>query len=90
MPWNLLWCTTSTEGDNYIIARPLSIMIEKSWWLGLNLFLRSRRKKKSFHSFKKSKKEEPENYMLANLTAIPGKVVEQLVFETISKYHQFP
>lgn len=36
-------------------------------------------------TFKKAKKEDP-----ANFTAIPGKVVGQLVPETISKYPQFP
>lgn len=41
-------------------------------------------------TFKKAKKEDPENHIPANFTAIPGKVVGQLVPETISKYPQFP
>jgi len=36
------------------------------------------------------KKEDPENYLLVNVTAISGKVVEQLVLETISKCPLFP
>ncbi|KAK4826324.1 hypothetical protein QYF61_007409 [Mycteria americana] len=37
-------------------------------------------------TFKKGKKEDPGNYRLVSLTLIPGKVMEQLILETISKH----
>ncbi|PKU49360.1 hypothetical protein llap_399 [Limosa lapponica baueri] len=36
--------------------------------------------------FKKSKKENPGNYRLVSLTSIPGKVMEQLILDAISKH----
>ncbi|PKU45588.1 rna-directed dna polymerase from mobile element jockey-like [Limosa lapponica baueri] len=37
-------------------------------------------------AFKKSKKEEPRNYRLVSFTSIPGKVMEQLILDVISKH----
>ena len=36
--------------------------------------------------FKKGKKEDPGNYRLLGLTSIPGKVMEQLILEIISRH----
>ncbi|KAJ7427611.1 hypothetical protein WISP_05487 [Willisornis vidua] len=37
-------------------------------------------------NFKRSMKEDPENYELVSLTSILGKMVEQLILETISRH----
>ncbi|PKU46423.1 rna-directed dna polymerase from mobile element jockey- hypothetical protein [Limosa lapponica baueri] len=37
-------------------------------------------------SFKKGKREDPGNYRPVNITAIPRKVVEQLILEIISRH----
>lgn len=36
--------------------------------------------------FKRNKKEDSENYRLVSLTLIPGKIIEQLILESISKH----
>ena len=36
--------------------------------------------------FKKGKKENPGNYRLFSLSSVPGKVMEQLILETISRH----
>ena len=66
-----------------VTAGPLSIIFESSWrtaevpedWKqahGMTVF--------------KKGKEDPGNYRPAILTSIPGKVMEQLILEVISKY----
>ncbi|KAK4824064.1 hypothetical protein QYF61_009915 [Mycteria americana] len=36
--------------------------------------------------FKKGKKKDPGNYRLVSLTLVPGKVMEQLILETIARH----
>ncbi|GAB0203786.1 mitochondrial enolase superfamily member 1 [Grus japonensis] len=67
-----------------VIARPLSIIFERSWrtgevpedWRKANVTL----------VFKKGKEEDPGNYRPVSLTSIPGKVMEQLILGVISKH----
>uniref|UniRef100_A0A669Q825 Reverse transcriptase domain-containing protein n=1 Tax=Phasianus colchicus TaxID=9054 RepID=A0A669Q825_PHACC len=66
-----------------VIAEPLSVIFERSWrttevpedWRIANVTL----------VFKKSKKEDPGNYRPVSLTSVPGKVMEQLVLDAISR-----
>uniref|UniRef100_A0A8B9B9Q0 Reverse transcriptase domain-containing protein n=1 Tax=Anser brachyrhynchus TaxID=132585 RepID=A0A8B9B9Q0_9AVES len=66
-----------------VIARPLSIIFERSWrtgevpedWKKANITL----------VFRKGKKEDPGNYRPVSLTSIHGKVMEQLILEAIYK-----
>ncbi|KAK4811345.1 hypothetical protein QYF61_027574 [Mycteria americana] len=48
--------------------------------------LRTGGKQMSPPLFKKSKKEDPGNYRPVSLTLIPGKVMEQLILDTISRH----
>lgn len=36
--------------------------------------------------FKNCRKDDPGNYMLVNFTLIPGKIIEQLIQEVISRH----
>ncbi|GAB0184021.1 mitochondrial enolase superfamily member 1 [Grus japonensis] len=67
-----------------VIARPLSIIFDQSCRLGE--VPQDWRKENVTPIFKKDKKEEPGNYRLVSLTLIPGKVMEQLIMETISRH----
>ncbi|GAB0205620.1 mitochondrial enolase superfamily member 1 [Grus japonensis] len=67
-----------------VIARPLSIIFERSWKTGE--VPEDWRKANVTPVFKKSKKEDPGNYRLVSLTSIPGTVLEQLILGVISKH----
>ncbi|KGL78634.1 hypothetical protein N309_08012, partial [Tinamus guttatus] len=67
-----------------VIAEPLSIIFERSWraeevpedWKKANVT----------PVFRKSKREEPGNYRPVSFTSVPGKVMEQLILQIISRY----
>ncbi|PKU42352.1 rna-directed dna polymerase from mobile element hypothetical protein [Limosa lapponica baueri] len=66
-----------------VIAKPLSIIFESSWRTGE--MPEEWRKANVRSVLKKSKKEEPGNYRPVSFTSIPGKVMEQLILDVISK-----
>ncbi|GAB0204010.1 mitochondrial enolase superfamily member 1 [Grus japonensis] len=67
-----------------VIARPLSIIFERSWrtgevpedWRKANVTL----------VFKKDRKEDQGNYRPVSLTSIPGKMMEELILGVINKH----
>ncbi|KFV78543.1 hypothetical protein N308_15395, partial [Struthio camelus australis] len=67
-----------------IITRPLSIIFERSWRSGE--VPEDWKKANVTPVFKKGKEEDPGNYRPVSLTSIPGKVMEQLILEAISKH----
>ncbi|XP_054074730.1 transcription factor ETV6 isoform X1 [Rissa tridactyla] len=67
-----------------VIARPLSIVFERSW--GTGEVPEDWRKADITPIFKKGKKEEPGNYRPVSLTSVPGKVMERLILDVISKH----
>ncbi|GAB0209855.1 mitochondrial enolase superfamily member 1 [Grus japonensis] len=67
-----------------VIARPLSIIFERSWRTGE--VPEDGRKANVTPVFKKGRKEGPGNYRPVSLTSIPGKVMEQLILGVISKH----
>ncbi|PKU44210.1 rna-directed dna polymerase from mobile element jockey- hypothetical protein [Limosa lapponica baueri] len=67
-----------------VIAEPLSIIYERSWRTGE--VPEDCRKANITPVYKKGKKEDPGNYRPISLTSVPGKIMEQLVPEVISKH----
>ncbi|KFV74587.1 hypothetical protein N308_00053, partial [Struthio camelus australis] len=67
-----------------VMARPLSILLERSWRSGE--VPEDWKKASVTPVFQKGKKEEPGNSRPVSLTSIPGKVMEQLLLEVITKH----
>ena len=66
-----------------VIAEPFSKISERSWRMGE--VSEDWRIGNDAPVFKKGKKDDPGNYMPVSFTDIPGKVIEQLVLDAISK-----
>ncbi|CAM4574506.1 unnamed protein product [Lepidochelys kempii] len=67
-----------------VIAEPLAIIFENSWRTGE--VPDDWKKANVVPIFKKEKKEDPGNYRLVSLTSVPGKIMEQVLKESILKH----
>ncbi|CAM5140014.1 unnamed protein product [Natator depressus] len=67
-----------------VIAEPLAIIFENSWRTGE--VPDDWKKANVVPIFKKGKKENPGNYRPVSLTSVPGKIMEQVLKESILKH----
>ncbi|CAM5099596.1 unnamed protein product [Natator depressus] len=67
-----------------VIAEPLAIIFENSWRSGE--VQDDWKKANVVPIFKKGKKQDPGNYRPVSLTSVPGKIMEQVLKESILKH----
>ncbi|XP_014792346.1 PREDICTED: RNA-directed DNA polymerase from mobile element jockey-like [Calidris pugnax] len=66
-----------------VMSEPLSIILERSWRTGE--VPEDWRKANITPVYKRGKKEDPGNYRPISLTSVPGKIMERLILDVISK-----